>query len=266
MARPATRMSATIGPSSAWRSSRARRARASPRPLRTAASVRLMRKSPRGSSAAQQRRRATPDPPRYVHSQPSGVANRNAGSASIIPYQTYAPAAAGLRPWLAWCPASSTAEPTLEPIPSAKSRNAGIPMAKARNTGASAAGSAEARTGTRPSQSFQTRRGSVAIRMPTRPRTGPSAASTGSGFTARSVRPPPRTGQHACEHGGMRTFTAGVLALALVGCHDHFPMDGTWLRDGVSGDHFGIYILQITDDGTRVNGVACHSDGGYLIF
>jgi hypothetical protein len=66
----------------------------------------------------------------------------------------------------------------------------------------------------------------------------------------------------------VRIATAGLLALVLVGCHNHeiFPMDGTWARGGISGDHFGQVVMRISDDGTRVTGLACYWESGYTIY
>ena len=34
------------------------------------------------------------------------------------------------------------------------------------------------------------------------------------------------------------------------------------MRGGISGDHFGIVVMQLADDGTRVNGLVCYSGAG----
>jgi hypothetical protein len=66
----------------------------------------------------------------------------------------------------------------------------------------------------------------------------------------------------------MRVAGVVMLAASLPACHhrDVFPMDGTWARGGISGDHLGIYVMQVTVEGSRVTGVACRSSSGYLIF
>jgi hypothetical protein len=66
----------------------------------------------------------------------------------------------------------------------------------------------------------------------------------------------------------MRALLASLLALGLAACHHHaiFPMDGTWTRGGISGDHFGEVVMQIADDGTRVTGVVCYTESGHLIY
>jgi hypothetical protein len=64
----------------------------------------------------------------------------------------------------------------------------------------------------------------------------------------------------------VRPAFVGLLALAA--CHHGviFPMAGTWMRGGISGDHFGLVAMQLADDGTRVNGVVCYSESGHLIY
>jgi hypothetical protein len=85
---------------------------------------------------------------------------------------------------------------------------------------------------------------------------------------ACSLRPARPRGQGGVRTWDVRTAGAGVLALAITACHHGvtFPMDGTWARGGISGDHFGQVVMQIADDGTRVTGVACYWDSGYVIY
>jgi hypothetical protein len=66
----------------------------------------------------------------------------------------------------------------------------------------------------------------------------------------------------------VRVVYVVILAAWLPVCRHRevFPMDGTWARGGISGDHSGLYVMQITDEGSRVTGAVCHSSSGYLIF
>lgn len=65
-----------------------------------------------------------------------------------------------------------------------------------------------------------------------------------------------------------RRLTGLVLAAASVACGDRqsFPVDGIWMRGGVSGDHSGVIVLTLHQDGDRVVGLACHTDTGHLLY
>ena len=65
----------------------------------------------------------------------------------------------------------------------------------------------------------------------------------------------------------MRTLPAmTVLVLACASCGRDYSADGTWYRGGVSGDHFGSYVMQLRRDGDRITGVACRLSSGHRIF
>jgi hypothetical protein len=54
--------------------------------------------------------------------------------------------------------------------------------------------------------------------------------------------------------------------MAACGHSRKYSMDGTWIRGGISGDHFGIIVLLIKDEGAEVTGAACRTSSGHLIF
>ena len=44
------------------------------------------------------------------------------------------------------------------------------------------------------------------------------------------------------------------------------PLSGLWVRGGVSGDHSGLYLIELEQDGRTLSGVACRLDGDQVIF
>jgi hypothetical protein len=56
------------------------------------------------------------------------------------------------------------------------------------------------------------------------------------------------------------------LLLMLSGCADPIPIDGVWMRGGVSGDHTGVIYLQLQLEGSHILGRACRVDGGHRVF
>jgi hypothetical protein len=57
-----------------------------------------------------------------------------------------------------------------------------------------------------------------------------------------------------------------ALLLTLIGCGQPFPVDGVWLRGGISGDHFGLVALRLTQQGNQIAGTACYTEDGHLIY
>jgi hypothetical protein len=66
----------------------------------------------------------------------------------------------------------------------------------------------------------------------------------------------------------MRGSAALFLALLLttIGCGQQFPVDGVWLRGGVPGDHFGLVVLRLTQQGDQIAGTACETSDGHLVY
>ncbi len=65
----------------------------------------------------------------------------------------------------------------------------------------------------------------------------------------------------------MRLGLGGILALIIISCggDQTFPVDGAWLRGGVSGDHFGIVVMLLRQEGQEITGSACFTSSGHLI-
>jgi len=59
-----------------------------------------------------------------------------------------------------------------------------------------------------------------------------------------------------------------VVALLLTSCGERiiFPVDGAWLRGGISGDHSGIIVMLLKQDGNNITGSACRTSSGHLIY
>ncbi len=57
----------------------------------------------------------------------------------------------------------------------------------------------------------------------------------------------------------MRRGLGGILALMIACCSrdQTFPVDGAWLRGGISGDHFGVVVMLLRQEGNEVTGSAC---------
>jgi hypothetical protein len=64
----------------------------------------------------------------------------------------------------------------------------------------------------------------------------------------------------------LKRIAAAAILLTSCGHSQRFSMDGTWMRSGISGDHFGIVVLAIKDDGGPVTGTACRTSSGHLVF
>jgi hypothetical protein len=66
----------------------------------------------------------------------------------------------------------------------------------------------------------------------------------------------------------MRVFIVVLLALfTACGERRKFSLEGTWVRGGISGDHFGAYVLRIREDASgAVTGTACRLSSGFFIF
>jgi hypothetical protein len=62
------------------------------------------------------------------------------------------------------------------------------------------------------------------------------------------------------------TLLLMALLLTLIGCGQPFPIDGVWLRGGISGDHFGLVALRLTQQGDQIAGTACYTEDGHLIY
>jgi len=44
------------------------------------------------------------------------------------------------------------------------------------------------------------------------------------------------------------------------------PVDGVWFLAGVSGDHSGVIVLSLRQQGEEVTGLACRTDSGHLVY
>jgi hypothetical protein len=59
-----------------------------------------------------------------------------------------------------------------------------------------------------------------------------------------------------------------LLSGSVAGCSrtERFAVDGVWERGPISGDHGGLIVLSLRDEGTHVTGVACRTSSGHLIY
>jgi hypothetical protein len=61
-------------------------------------------------------------------------------------------------------------------------------------------------------------------------------------------------------------LVAGALLVGSCGEDQTFPIDGAWVRGGISGDHSGAIYLLLTQDGDTVVGTACRLSSGHRIY
>jgi hypothetical protein len=62
---------------------------------------------------------------------------------------------------------------------------------------------------------------------------------------------------------------AGILICLLVmacGSSPRITVDGVWMRGGVSGDHSGLYFVELQQAGDEITGSACYLQADHLIF
>src|SRR5436309_666448 len=65
----------------------------------------------------------------------------------------------------------------------------------------------------------------------------------------------------------MRRGLGGLFALMMTCCSrdQTFLVDGAWLRGGISGDHFGVVVMLLRQEGDEIAGSACFTNAGHLI-
>jgi hypothetical protein len=67
----------------------------------------------------------------------------------------------------------------------------------------------------------------------------------------------------------MRALIIILLLASFIACGERrkFPLEGTWFRGGVSGDHTGYYYLRVREDPSgEVTGTVCRISSIYFIF